>query len=282
MSKVEWQKQTAEPLFPNILWNRPVNKRSAGRLVLVGGHAHAFSGVQNAYQAAKAAGIGQAKVLLPKSLFKVTGALPDCMFVPNTPSGSISKEALPDVLGAINDSNGALLGPDLSHHAETASVVETVLAEAKKPLIIAGDALVVLLHAAHTLENRSQDIIVADMQTLLKLTNALELPVNTQVADGLMRKITFVKMLFKSLQTPLVLLGPDCIVIIKDGISTTSLENYDKNQNNLAYGVLATMHTQNPGKTFEALTTGCFLISKLDSNQSLEPQLQQLFDTFEK
>ena len=53
MDRTYWHKQTVEkPLFPDILWSRPQNKRQAGKLLIVGGHAESFAAVGEAYAAA--------------------------------------------------------------------------------------------------------------------------------------------------------------------------------------------------------------------------------------
>ena len=44
-----WQKQTDAPLFPDIEWARPEQKAKAGKLAIVGGHAHSFAATAESY-----------------------------------------------------------------------------------------------------------------------------------------------------------------------------------------------------------------------------------------
>src|SRR3990172_12023595 len=92
--------QTNQPIFPKILWERPINKRAAKQLLIVGGHSMHFSATQQAYLEAIATGVGEAKVVLPDSVLKLTGSsnLPDCLFVPSNTSGSMAKAALDEIL----------------------------------------------------------------------------------------------------------------------------------------------------------------------------------------
>ncbi len=71
-----WHKQTPDkPLFPDLLWSRPENKRQAGKLLIIGGNAHGFTAPAEAFVAAENAGIGTARVLLPDSLQKTVGRI---------------------------------------------------------------------------------------------------------------------------------------------------------------------------------------------------------------
>src|SRR6476660_954324 len=96
MENTNWLKQAPDkPLFPDLLWSRPENKRQAGKLLVVGGNGQGFASPAAAYGAAIAAGIGAAKVILPDSLEKTLGkSFPEAIFAPSTPSGSFARLAL--------------------------------------------------------------------------------------------------------------------------------------------------------------------------------------------
>jgi NAD(P)H-hydrate repair Nnr-like enzyme with NAD(P)H-hydrate dehydratase domain len=95
MENTNWLKQVADkPLFPDLLWSRPENKRQAGKLLIVGGNLHGFAVPMAAYNAATAAGIGSARVILPEKLKKALGtSFTEAEFAPSTPSGSLSRQA---------------------------------------------------------------------------------------------------------------------------------------------------------------------------------------------
>ena len=57
-----WYKQTvAKPLYPELLWSRPENRKHAGKLLIVGGHAQSFAAPAQAFSKAGKAGIGTAR-----------------------------------------------------------------------------------------------------------------------------------------------------------------------------------------------------------------------------
>src|SRR3989344_4370866 len=132
----DFLKQANEPAFPKIFWNKPVSRKAAKSLLIIGGHAKQFSGTQTAYQAALAAGIGEAKGVLPDSLRKFVGPLPDAILAPSSKSGSIAKIAAADIIAASKAVDSVLFADELSHNSETISLVEQLLTEISKPVIL--------------------------------------------------------------------------------------------------------------------------------------------------
>ncbi len=125
MDKNFWLKQGSEPLFPDLLWSRPENKKQAGKLLIIGGNVHGFAAAGEAYAEASKAGIGTARVLLPDSLQKTVGRVFEAgEYAPSTPSGSFSQKALAELLDRANWSDGVLLAGDLGRNSETAILIE--------------------------------------------------------------------------------------------------------------------------------------------------------------
>src|SRR5688500_9831802 len=121
---VEILKQKDQPLFPNVLWDKPVNKTAAKKLLIIGGNQQRFQKVQQAYQFAKAAGIGEAKVLLPDSSEPSLGELPDALFAPSTPAGSMDKSAIEMIQKLSKEVDGLLLIGDLTKNPSTIALLE--------------------------------------------------------------------------------------------------------------------------------------------------------------
>src|SRR3954471_3597520 len=117
-----WLRQTPDkPLFPDILWSRPENKRLAGKLLVIGGSSHGFAAPGGAYTAAQKAGIGSVRVLLPDSTEKaLSKILPEAEFAPSTISGSFSRQALGILLAQAEWADGVLLAGDFGKNSETA------------------------------------------------------------------------------------------------------------------------------------------------------------------
>src|SRR3989344_6678256 len=119
MEGSKWLKQVSEPLFPDLLWSRPENKRQAGKLLIVGGNVHGFAAPVSAYNTAVKAGVGTTSVVLPGSLkktitqqfphFRGTSSETGVEFVSSTPSGSLAKRALEMLLDNAKWADGVLL-----------------------------------------------------------------------------------------------------------------------------------------------------------------------------
>src|SRR5574337_963690 len=91
-----WLKQnTDSPLFPDLIWSRPENKRHAGKLLIIGGNAHGFAAPAAAFAAAGRAGRGSMRVILPQVLQKtLRKSFSEAEYAPSTPSGSFARAAL--------------------------------------------------------------------------------------------------------------------------------------------------------------------------------------------
>lgn len=261
MDATTWQKQTSEPLFPKVFWNRPLNRKAAKSLLIIGGHGKQFSGVQSAYQAALVAGIGQAKVVLPDSVAKYTGQLPDGVFVPSTKSGSFAKAAYAEIKAMVNDSDGVLLAGETSHNSETVTVMEQVLAETTMPMVISSDVAELMLYQPEALFAKPNRLLLAPTQLLVKLANRLELPLYTQ-GENLMNKVDLLDKLAEATKLELILLGHELIVYARGQVSVTAIENFSPDLFGLAKATFATFWLQHPNK-FEALSTAAFVLSQI-------------------
>src|SRR3990167_5419572 len=136
MADTYWLKQAKDkPLFEDLLWSRPENKRLAGKLLIVGGNLHGFAAPGTAYGASLKAGIGTCRIIMPDSLKKIViphfshfhGSTLQMEFAPSTISGSFSKEALAQILDSAQWADGVLLAGDFGRNSETAILLEKLL-----------------------------------------------------------------------------------------------------------------------------------------------------------
>lgn len=141
MSSNYWQQQGKTPLFEDVVWSKPESKRTAGKLLIIGGNAHGFAAPADAYQQAAKAGAGAIRVALPDSLQKTVGTfLENAFFLPSTPSGSFRKAALAELLELANWADGVLLAGDLGRNSETAVLLESFLQKISIPAVLTTDA----------------------------------------------------------------------------------------------------------------------------------------------
>jgi len=251
-----WQKQGSQPLFPDLLWSRPQNKRAAGKLLIIGGNLHNFSAPGQAYQAAVAAGIGTAKVLLPEGLRKTIGAVLDnCEFAPMNKSGSFSKLALAEWLDYAAWADGVLLAGDMGRNSETAIVTEQFVKTYSGQLTITQDALDQFRDSPKEVFNRANTTIVASFGQLQKMWPFVTTDDRViKYGNNLAQNVDILH--YTAQHLPINILTKqhdDLIVVVKNRISTT------KNTNEIwrveTAAKAAVWWLQNPVKPFEALTT---------------------------
>lgn len=131
-----WQKQGEEPLFPDLIWSRPENKRYAGKLLIIGGKSGEFSHVAAAFEAAQRAGAGHIRVLLPESLRKVAQIIPEVEFAPVNKSGGFARTALAQWFDAAEWADHVLLSGDFGRNSETTTIIDGFLLRGGRPVTL--------------------------------------------------------------------------------------------------------------------------------------------------
>ncbi len=253
----DFLKQGNQTLFPKILWNKPVNKRAAKRLLIIGGQAKQFQRTQDTYQAALEAGIGVAKVVLPDAIKVYTGELPDCVFVPSTKAGSIAKAALPQINSFAAESDGLLLAGELSQNSETLSLIESLLDEITLPLIATEEVINGLLYRPQALFSHPQRLLIAGTQTLVKLAERLSIGIEINSDSSLLNRLDLLKALAATQSASYATLGHELIIVSKDQISVTPMSNSHPVR---TAAFLATYWLQHPD-SFQALTSGAYVLA---------------------
>lgn len=178
MDHTYWQKQTAsKPLFPDIEWSKPERRDLAGRLGIIGGNKLGFAGVAEAYSVALETGAGEAKALLPDVLKKsLPSSLIDTVFAETTPSGSLAKNALPDMLALSEWATGFLLVGDAGRNSETAIAYEQLIDSYEGQLTLTRDAVDLLKNTSNKLVERPDTLLVVSFAQLQKIFSSVYYP----------------------------------------------------------------------------------------------------------
>ncbi len=173
-----WRRQTlAEPLFPDIEWNKPENRSHAGRLGIIGGNQLGFAGVAEAYNVAVKSGVGQVRVLLPDVLKKtIPATITDAVFGPTNPSGSLTKDALADMVNVGAWADAILLIGDAGRSSETAILYEQFLQTYAGKLIITRDAVDLIKNGSQQIVNRENTLLIVSFAQLQKLFQSVYYP----------------------------------------------------------------------------------------------------------
>lgn len=219
MDLTYWQKQTtSKSLFPDIEWNKPERRDQAGRLLIIGGNKLGFAAVAEGYETAKQTGAGQVRVLLPDALkSSVPKTLLDVILASSNPSGSLSTDALNDLLVAGNWADGVLLIGDAGRNAETAITYEKFLASHEGPLTITRDAIDLVKNNTQALIERPDTTIIASFAQVQKIFQAVYYP---KMLTFNMQLLQLVEALHKFTITypcTIMTLHKDQIIIASDG-----------------------------------------------------------------
>ena len=259
MADTSWLRQTkVAPLFPDLLWSRPENRRRAGKLLIIGGNSHSFAAVSAAYGAASKAGIGTAKIVLPRTLEKTLGKVfPEAEFAPSTPSGSFARAALGQLIEATEWADGVLLAGDLGRNSETAILLESFVDKYQGPLTLADDSLDYFLDNSEQLINKQRTVLVADLGQLQKLVVKRVLIKHSMDLSQLVMALSG---LTKDTAAAITTHHAGQIIVAAGGqVSTTPAPQVDLTQL-AAYA--SVWQLQQPAQTFEALACAAYCYSE--------------------
>ncbi|GHU07114.1 hypothetical protein FACS189431_1170 [Alphaproteobacteria bacterium] len=184
MNQDYWRRQeSGKPLFPDIEWSKPEQKKQRGRLLIVGGSAHGFMAVGNAYAAANAAGAGEVRVALPDVLKKSLPSDIDGVFLPTNPSGGLARDGLDQLLAAAEWSSGIVLVGDSDQNSETAVLLEDLLGwipdqvqDDNRWITITRDAVDLVRGMGEDLVNRNRTHLVVTFAQVQKLFQSVYYP----------------------------------------------------------------------------------------------------------
>jgi hypothetical protein len=253
-----WHKQAADtPVFPDLLWSRPENRRHAGRLLIVGGNGYEFQAPANAYGDALNAGIGDAKVLLPESMKKVVQDIfPEAEFAPTTPSGSFARSSVAPILDLADWADAILIAGDIGRNSETAVVLESVLQKYSGHLTLAKDAANYVLDAPGACLARPDTLLVITTAQLQRLASGARYASAVTSGMDLLRFADWLHEFTTEHQIHIITKHLDNFVVASGGqVSTTKFPPSREAWRVRTAAHAATWWLQNPNKPFEALTT---------------------------
>lgn len=258
MDRTYWHKQSAdEPLYPNLLWSRPENKRQAGKLLIVGGNAQGFAAAGEAYTESIKAGIGTARVLLPDSLQKTVGRVLEAgEYAPSTPSGSFGRKALAELLSMAAWADGALLAGDFGRNAETAILLEQFAQKYGGQLTITKDAADYFTSSSKELLARDNTVLVISVAQLQKLATSMRFATAITFDMDLLRLVDVLHEFTLKHQAGIIVKHLQTIFVAMHGeVSSTNLAQDIDIWRVKTAAHAAVWWLQNPAKTFEALTS---------------------------
>jgi len=223
-----WKKQSPDTaLFPDLEWSKPELRAHAGKLGIIGGNRLGFAGVAEAYSVALNTGVGSLRVLLPDVLKKtIPAAITDALFAPTNPSGSLSKDAAPELAALSAWADGVLLIGDAGRSSETAILYEQFVQKYSGLLIITRDAVDLVKNSSSLLVDRPKTLLIVSFAQLQKLFQAVYYP---KVLTFSMQLTNLVEALHKFTITypvSIAVLHRETFIVAHDGeVVTTPWDN---------------------------------------------------------
>lgn len=254
-----WKRQQDKPLFEDLLWSKPENKRSAGKLLIIGGQAGQLTNVSAAFAAAEKAGAGHIRGLLPDSLTKLTMGLPGLEYAPSNASGSFAKMALAQMQELGQWADAILLPGDLGNNSETATTLENFIDKNKKLLTVAPSAFNSFDKTMYQHIVREDIVLVLDIGQFQKLGTGLgweKAITHRQPAELIAQTLST----FTQEKNLNLILNHEGFNWAASGGRAVSTPAKDADLTTLsAYSAVWTM--QHPNKLLEAMATACYEIA---------------------
>lgn len=252
---MSWQQQKEEPLYPDLLWSRPENKRTAGKLLIIGGQSGQFTAAADAYEAATKAGTGYIKVLLPDSLQKLTEHLPDIEYGPSNESGSFSKQSL----GLFNEmsewADHVLLAGDFGTNSQTVTILDGYLLRCPASVTISSHALSSIGLPISQLSKRPITLVLEEGD-LPKLPLEFDIPKAITSSMNVMEFADILAQISKDSRANYVAARQGKIwVSVAGDVTSTDYKNPEVSK---LSAFCAVWLMQQPAKPLQALTTACY------------------------
>ena len=254
--------QTGAPLYPKVLYNRPITRSGGGRLLIVGGHSGEFSLPTAIHQFALAAGVGEATAVMPDKLAKFLGGAPGTAFAASTPSGSLDRAALGRILELSEVADAVAIGASLSNNSNTAMLTERLITEIERPVIIFDEGLVALRHHPTSFTDNPQALVILTMAEVFKLCGSLSIGINIRPHGGLVNKLEIVQNLAAASTCAYAVYGTEIIIAAGAELIVTPVNYRLSLTPALFYGTLSTFWLQNRTAPTKGLATGAYLIAQ--------------------
>lgn len=157
-------KETDRLLFNKAVFNRPddSNKGTLGSLLCICGSYGMAGAAIMAGKAALRCGIGLLKIAVPKSIYPVcaTNILESIYYPLEETSNGIISSKTPILLEMCEKSSAVLIGCGLSVCDDTKNLVQSVITNCEKPLVIDADALNCICNKPEFLKNLKVPAII--------------------------------------------------------------------------------------------------------------------------
>lgn len=252
-----WQRQeNNQPLFEEIIWEKPENKRHRKKIVIAGGNSHAFMGIAASYQQVTNAGIGSCRVVLPDMLEKtVGGSLENVVYLPSSTTGGFSSNGVSTMHEYAKWGDGLFFPGELGKGSETSIFIDKFIRETKAPLTLSGDSVEAFYDNPDVIFNREATILVLDLKQLQKMTPKLNIMLPVTHSMGLVQLVEVLHRLTEERESMIVTQHEGSVVVAMYGEATTTHKKPSEDWQLTTASRAAVYFLQHPQKPFQAVTT---------------------------
>jgi NAD(P)H-hydrate repair Nnr-like enzyme with NAD(P)H-hydrate dehydratase domain len=248
-----------QPLYPEIIWNKPENKAHAGKLLIIGGNIHGITAPSTAYTLASKIGAGEVRVVLPdscKKYFPHGNAPSDILFAKSTPSGSFGAESMSALLEYAAWADFVVVVGDISKNSETAIAISEIIQKIVTPLCITGDAIDAMLIESQKMVHRPNTVIIPTFTQLQKILIHAKSSIAITATMPFKAHIAALEQYGGEYEAALLYsLDNACYVAYKGDVSVTSPIKSDMNWELSAAITASVWAMQQPQSLIKALTT---------------------------
>lgn len=217
------QQKSTTPLFPDIEWDKPGQRSRAGRLGIIGGNKLGFAGVAESYATSLISGAGEVRVVLPDCLRKnIPPSMTDVVFAPSNPSGSLSRDALPELQALSLWATCLLMIGDAGRNSETAITYSDLIRTYQGPLVLTRDAIDLVKNDTEALVNRPSTVLVASFAQLQKIFQSVYYPKMLTFSMQLLQLVEAVHKFTITYPVTLVVLHHDTLITSHGGEVVTT------------------------------------------------------------
>ncbi|MFQ5560611.1 MAG: NAD(P)H-hydrate epimerase [Nitrospinota bacterium] len=189
--------------------NPDAHKGTCGHILCISGSTGKGGAAALAGMAAYRAGAGLVTLLVPSSLcnaFEV--GIPELMScpLPETAEGTISENAYQTIMELSKGKEALLLGPGLTTHGSTSSLVQKLVATLKIPLVLDADALNIVASDMSVFKDRKHDTILTPHPGEMARLCGVQ---TKQIQE---KRVHYAKKLSKATNTTVVLKGANTVI----------------------------------------------------------------------
>ena len=259
--------------YQDILWSRPT--RRTGRIVLAGGHRDGFADLQKTYVGFDIAGAADCRLVLPDKLSKLVGSLEGVSLVPSTPSGSIAKDAVAELVHLANEADLISIGPDLSNNSETTLAMQRVIAETNASIVIPPTSTEQLMSEVAEWRTKSKLMIFMNSKQLYKL--AAKLAVNTTIPLNVTNEalLEIAAAVSNEYQPVIIVITQDALIYSVNGRAQILKVKLQSDDYGALTGVFGLFWLQNQSTPFDALEAAAHIIDQTSSSQNLQAGIKE-------